>query len=70
MTEPTHSQHIILEVIEQGGPMAMTGKEDDIELYWELVRSGYLNNLCLLMGEYEWKFVLTDKAKEYLERTA
>jgi hypothetical protein len=65
--KPTYNQHKILESIKQDGPMAMTGEEEDMEEYWELVRNDYLKNLALMMGKYEWKFILTSRAQEYLE---
>lgn len=67
MNEPTHRQHQILETVDAiGNRCYKTGAESDIELYWELVRSGYLQNLVLLEGQFEWQFILTDTAKEYL----
>jgi len=69
MQEPTFKQHKILEAINEQGQELMTGKEDNIQLYWELVRSGYLKNLCILGGSYEWKFKLTEQAERYLEST-
>ena len=67
--EPTHRQHKVLENIYHQGSEYMSGKEDNIELYWELTRGGYLNNLVMMSGMFDWKFVLTDKAEEYLEDT-
>lgn len=64
--EPTHKQHKILQTINAMGCMYRTGKEHDIELYWELVRAGYLKNLVTLSGMYEWKFILTEIAEKYL----
>ena len=70
MEEPTFKQHKVLESInEQGGSEYMTGKEDNIELYWELVRGSYLNNLVVMSGIFEWRFVLTEQAETYLETT-
>ena len=68
MTEPTYKQHKILEDVEAHDGVRMTGKEYNIELYWQLVRSGYLKNLVTLTGIYEWKFILTEEAEEYLAK--
>ena len=69
MNEPTHRQHKILETVEAlGDSCYKTGNEDDIDLYWELVRGGYLRNLVLIGGgQYEWQFKLTVKAVQYLK---
>lgn len=67
MNEPTHRQHQILETVDALGKSCYKmGDESDMESYWELVRAGYLQNLVVIGGPYEWKFILTDKAKEYL----
>lgn len=66
MSEPTFRQHRILEFVEASGAVGATGKEDNIDQYWELVRAGYLNNLVPLTGPYEWTFKLTPKAEDYL----
>ena len=64
--EPTHKQHLLLKRIYRDGYHEKTGKQKDIELYWELVRAGYLQNLVTIFGRYEWVFKLTDKALKYL----
>jgi hypothetical protein len=66
MEEPTYKQHKILEKVQGKTAIEMTGKEDNIELYWELVRGGFLRNLINMSGPYNWTFMLSDKAEEYL----
>ena len=66
MRNPTHEQHKILSKIAKDGYVEKTGKEEDIQLYWELVRTGYLKSLVLLSGPNEWKFILSDSGNEYI----
>ena len=65
MEEPTFKQHKKLQEANEMDLMR-TGKEDDIDLIYELVRGGYMNNLVMLGGAYEWRFVITEKGEEYL----
>ena len=67
MREPTHKQYLALEKTAESGSVYKTNKEDDIDLYWGLVRGGYLHNLVVLSGNYDWRFVVTDKGYEYLK---
>ena len=68
MTEPTHRQHLILEGFSSGQTNNYKNdSDDDMEDIWELVRAGYLKNLMLLGGNADWKFILTEKAVEYLD---
>jgi hypothetical protein len=68
MTEPTHRQHLILEGLNNGEISSRKNNDDtDMELIWELVRGGYLNNFALLGGNADWRFSLTDKADSYLQ---
>lgn len=67
MSEPTYKQHKILENIDTNGCVYATGEEDNIELYWELVRSGYLKNLAIVGGIADWKFILAEKGEAYLQ---
>ena len=67
MQEPTHRQHLILEGLKSGKISDKRNSSDsDIELFWELVRTGYINNFALLGSFYDWRFSLTNKAEEYL----
>jgi hypothetical protein len=68
MSEPTFRQHKILEKIAVVDEVYRTGKEDDIELYWELVRAGYLKNLVNITGPYDWTFRITEQAEDYLSK--
>jgi hypothetical protein len=67
MEEPTHKQHKILQEVQEKTAIGMIGKEDDIELYWELVRGGFLRNLVNMSGPNNWTFMLSDKAEKYLQ---
>lgn len=68
MAEPTHRQHLILEGLKQGSVRDRRNNNDaDIDLFWQLVRSGYLDNFALLGGIADWRFSLTEKADKYLE---
>lgn len=65
--EPTFREHKVLENISKNGAERKTGKEDNIEMYWELVRDGFLLNTPLTQAGYDWSFKLTEKAVSYLE---
>lgn len=65
MKEPTYKHYLILIDIQKEGFHLKTGKEDNIELYWELIRSHYLDKV-VIFSEYDWKFTLTEKAEEYI----
>lgn len=66
MQEPTYRQHKVLEKVQRNGDkIDKFNSDDDIEIYWELVRAGYLKNLVRLSGA-DWTFKLTEKADEYL----
>lgn len=66
MQEPTFKQHKILEKIASVGTLFRKGDEDDIDDIYELVRAGYVKNLVCMSGGYDWKFINTEKADEYL----
>lgn len=68
--EPTHREFRLLCEVQDNGPLYRVGGEEDIDIIYELVRNGYLNNL-VLMGhpKYEWKFVITEQGEEYLENS-
>lgn len=64
--EPTYRQHKVIELVQRNGNrIDKFDSDEDIETYWELVRSGYLKNLVRLSGA-DWTFKLTEKAEEYL----
>lgn len=66
MVEPTHNQYLVLKEIEdEGSSVDADNDNPQIEKYWELVRAGYLKNLVGFLND--WKFILTEKAEEYLE---
>lgn len=67
MSEPTKSQYDILISIQEDGPAEKNNDDEDIGKYWELVRAGYLNNFVSIGVMWDWKFMLTDKATEYLK---
>lgn len=68
MEEPTHGEFKILESIDKnGGYVLKKDSDSDIESFWPLVRSGHINNLVMLGGQYDWKFKLTQKSIDYLE---
>lgn len=66
MTEPTYRQHKLLEGIQSFGGKVYIKDSDEkkLDMYWELVRVGYLKNLAGVSG---WTFVVTEQAEEYLE---
>ena len=70
MTEPTFKQHKILEKISVTDGIYRKGDEQDIEEIWVLVRAGYVRNLVNMGGQYDWKFILTDKGDKYLSEMA
>ena len=66
--EPSHRQHLLLEGLNKEIIIARRNDSDlDIEMFWELVRLGYLNNFALLGGNADWRFSLTTKALDYLQ---
>ena len=68
MTEPTYRQHLLLEGLNSGKISERRDNNDsDIEMFWELVRAGYLDNFALLGGNADWRFSLTTKALDYLQ---
>jgi len=70
MNEPTHSQHLLLQFIEEeGGFIYRQGDEDDIDKLYELVRGGHLMSLAMMGGPHEWKFKLTETGQNYLNET-
>lgn len=66
MSEPTYKQHKILVSIQGTMGAFLKDNHENIDMYWELVRSGFLKNLIVMSGEFNWRFILTDKAEEYL----
>lgn len=66
MAEPTKKQFDILYDVEEKESAEKLNSDKDIKQYWELVRMGYLQNLVSVGIMWDWKFVLTDKGKEYL----
>lgn len=67
MTEPTYKEHKKLdEINEDFEQTGRHGNEDDIDMLYSLVRKGYLRAL-VSMGAYNWVFILTQKADDYLE---
>lgn len=67
MDELIEALPIIKRIVKIGGYERMTGKEDNIESYWVLVRAGFLKNLVTNLGDYEWKFIITNKGYKYLQ---
>ena len=66
MGEPTYRQHQILEKVQTVDEIYRMGNEPDMDNIWELVRGGYLQNLVCVGGGYDWKFILTEQAEQYL----
>jgi len=58
---------IIKRIVKMGGYEYMTGKEDNIESYWILVRAGFVKNSILYFSSYDWKFTVTHKGYKYLQ---
>lgn len=63
--EPTYRQHKILEKVNPLDGSYVAEIDKDIELYWELVRKGYLDNR-MVISAIEWKFIVTNKGLMYL----
>ena len=72
MEEPTHKQFKILKEIENEGDHSIMkySNDPDINEYWELVCNGYLRNLCVIFGAFDWRFKLTNKAEKYLQENS
>ncbi len=66
MSEPTKKQFDILCEVEEDGGVEKVNSDENIELYWELVRAGYLQQLVSVGVMWDWEFVLTEKGEEYL----
>ena len=64
--EPTRKQFDILSDVYENGSVEKLDKDKDIEQYWTLVHGGYLHNLVSVGVMWDWKFVLTDKGKQYI----
>jgi hypothetical protein len=64
----TDNELALLRKLKDGGESVNKFNDDlDIEMYWELVRSGYLKNISTPKSDADWQFTLTDKANEYLK---
>ncbi len=66
--KPTYEQHKILMSIKGSDGAYMDNNHKNIDMYWDLVGSGYLQNLVLVGGHYDWRFILTPKAEKYLKK--